>query len=393
MSQAHIAVRHSLRMNHPFETEERQAFRQTISRFVRQEILPYADEWDEAGETPWRLHGKAGELGVFGFGIDERYGGLGFDDAFMRAIYAEEISKCGATGVAADLGARTISIRPVHESGSAEIKSRVLPPVVAGDIGSSLAVSEPGGGSDVARLRTTAAREGDHYVINGSKTFITGGMRSDYFVVAARTGGEGPGGISLFLVDAGTAGFSRQPMERKMGWWCSDTASLFFDDCRVPAANRLGREGEGFRALAKNFNFERFFMAAQCLGMMKVCMEDSIGWAKERRTFGRRLIEHQVIRHKIVEMSARIDSLEALVQQIAWQINEGKIPAAQICKAKFSASKALEFCASEAMQILGGAGYLRGCRIERIYREVKVMAIGGGSEEIMRDLAARQMGL
>jgi acyl-CoA dehydrogenase len=212
-------------MNHPFETEERQAFRQTISRFVRQEILPYADEWDEAGETPWRLHGKAGELGVFGFGIDERYGGLGFDDAFMRAIYAEEISKCGATGVAADLGARTISIRPVHESGSAEIKSRVLPPVVAGDIGSSLAVSEPGGGSDVARLRT--------------------------------------GGISLFLVDAGTAGFSRQPMERKMGWWCSDTASLFFDECRVPAANMLGREGEGFRALAKNFNFERFFMAAR----------------------------------------------------------------------------------------------------------------------------------
>jgi len=380
-------------MSHPFENEERQAFRATVSRFVRREILPHADEWDEAGETPWRLHRKAGDLGVFGFGVDECYGGLGFDDAFMRAIYAEEISKCGATGVASDLGARSISIRPIHESGSAELKSRVLPPVVAGDKGSSLAISEPTGGSDVANLKTTAARDGDHYVINGSKAFITGGMRSDYFVVAARTGGKGLGGISLFLVDAGTGGFGRQPLERKMGWWCSDTASLFFDDCRVPAANRLGPEGDGFMALAKNFNFERFFMTAQCLGMMKVCMEDSIDWARERRTFGKRLIEHQVIRHKIVEMSARIDSIEALVHHIAWQINDGGTPAAQICKAKFFASKALEFCASEAMQILGGAGYLRGCRIERIYREVKVMAIGGGSEEIMHDLAARQMGL
>jgi acyl-CoA dehydrogenase len=380
-------------MHNPFETEERQAFRDTVRDFVAREIRPHADAWDEAGEVPWELHRKAGALGLFGFGIDERYGGLGFDDAFMRAIYAEEISQCGATGVPADLGARSISVGPLHALGSEEIKQRVLPGVLSGERGSSLAITEPSGGSDVANLRTKAVREAGDYVLNGEKTFITGGMRSDYFVVAARTGGEGLAGISLFLVEADAPGFSRQPLPRKMGWWCSDTASLFFDDCRVPVSNMLGPRDRGFLAVMQNFNHERFFMAAQCLGMMQACLDDAIDWARERKTFGKRLIEHQVIRHKLADMSARIDATRALVRQIAWNINEGELPVAEVSKAKFFASKGLEFCASEAMQILGAAGYLRGNRIERIYREVKVMAIGGGSEEILRDLAARQMGL
>ena len=380
-------------MRNPFETEERQAFRDSVHSFVEREIRPHADSWDEAGEVPWELHRKAGALGLFGFGIDERYGGLGFDDAFMRAIYAEEISQCGATGVPADLGARSISVGPIHTLGSEEVKLRVLPPVLRGERGASLAITEPSGGSDVANLRTRAVRDGADYVLNGDKTFITGGMRSDYFVVAARTGGEGLTGISLFLVEADTPGFTRQPLARKMGWWCSDTASLFFDDCRVPAENLLGPEDRGFLAVMENFNFERFFMTAQCLGMMQACLDDAIAWARDRKTFGKRLIQHQVIRHKLADMSARIDATRALIGQIAWNINEGEMPVAAISKAKFFASKGLEFCASEAMQILGGAGYLRGNRVERIYREVKVMAIGGGSEEILRDLAARQMGL
>jgi acyl-CoA dehydrogenase len=380
-------------MRNPFETEERQAFQDLVRDFVTREIKPHADAWDEAGEVPSELHRKAGALGLFGFGIDERYGGLGFDDAFMRAIYAEEISQCGATGVPADLGARSISVGPIHTLGSEEIKQRVLPGVIRGDRSSSLAITEPSGGSDVANLRTRAIRDGGDYVLNGEKTFITGGMRSDYFVVAARTGGEGLKGLSLLLVEADTPGFSRQPLPRKMGWWCSDTASLFFDDCRLPAKNLLGSEDRGFLAVMENFNFERFFMAAQCLGMMQACLEDAIAWARERKTFGKRLIEHQVIRHKLADMSARIDATRALIRTIAWNINEGEVPVAEISKAKFFASKGLEFCASEAMQVLGGAGYLRGNRIERIYREVKVMAIGGGSEEILRDLAARQMGL
>lgn len=380
-------------MKNPFETEERKAFRESVIRLVETEMKPHADEWDEAGDVPWELHEKVGALGAFGFGIEEEYGGLGFDDCFMRCAYWEETAKCGATGVPTALSGRNISVGPIAALGSHELKKRVLPDVLAGRKGSSLAITEPSGGSDVANLRTTARREGNQFVLNGSKTFITGGMKSDYFVVAARTGGEGLGGVSLFLVEADAPGFSRTAIERKMGWWASDTATLYFDDCKVPPENMLGEENKGFLAVMENFNLERVGLVASALGMMKVCLEDSIAWAQERETFGKRLIEHQVIRHKIADMSARIDAVEALLNQICWAVNEDEMPVAEISKAKFFATKALEFCASESMQILGGAGFLRGNRIERIYREVKVMAIGGGSEEIMRDLAVRQMGL
>ena len=380
-------------MKNPFETEERAAFRETIARFVETEVTPFADEWDENGDVPWALHEKVGALGAFGFGVSERYGGLGFDDCFMRAAFAEEFAKCGAGGVPAAFGGRGISIGPIENFANDEIKERCLADIVAGRKGSSLAITEPSGGSDVARLKTRAVRDGDDWVINGSKAFITGGMKSDFYVVGARTGDEGLAGVSLFFVDWGTPGFTRSLLDRKMGWWASDTASLFFDDVRVPAENLLGEENLGFLMIMNNFNYERIAMVAGMVGMMKVCLEDAVSYAKERETFGKPLIRHQVIRHKIADMSARIDMVEAYLNQICWQANEGEMPVAEVSKAKFSASKALEFCASEAMQIFGGAAYLRGNRVERIYREVKVNAIGGGSEEIMRDLAVRQMGL
>jgi acyl-CoA dehydrogenase len=380
-------------MKNPFETPERAAFRDTVRRFVETEIAPFADEWDEAGEVPWELHEKVGALGVFGFGVSEDYGGLGFEDCFLRAAFSEEFGKCGATGIPAAFGGRNISIGPIENLASKEIKDRVLRDIVAGRKGSSLAITEPGGGSDVANLKTTAHRDGNHWVINGSKTFITGGMKSDYFVVGARTGDAGLGGISLFFLDAETEGFSRTLIEKKMGWWASDTATLYFDNCRVPAENLMGQENLGFLQIMNNFNYERIAMVAGMLGMMKLLFDESVAWAKERETFGKPLMRHQVIRHKIADMSAKIDLTEAYLNQICWLMNEGEMPVAEISKAKFSASKALEFCASEAMQIMGGAGYLRGNAVERYYREVKVQAIGGGSEEIMRDLAVRQMGL
>lgn len=380
-------------MQNPFETEERAAFRRTIADFTAAEITPYADAWDEAGEIPWELHRKAGALGVWGFGIDEKWGGLGFDDAFLRCIYNEELSKCGVGGVGAALNGRTISVGPLAKLAADEIRARVLPEVLSGRKGSSLAITEPGGGSDVASMKTTARRDGNHFVLNGAKTFITGGMTSDYFVVGARTGGEGLHGISLFFVEADAPGFSRAALPRKQGWWASDQATLHFDDCRVPAENLMGEEDRGFLAIMNNFNYERAVMIAGCVGMMKCCLEDSIAWAQERQTFGAPLITRQAIRHKIAEMSARIDVTEAYLNHICWAINEGAMPVAEISKGKFFATKALEYVASEAMQIMGGAGYLRGGRIERTWREVKVMAIGGGSEEILRDLAVRQMGL
>lgn len=380
-------------MQNPFETEERTAFRDTIRSFVASEIAPYSDAWDEAGEIPWELHEKIGALGVWGFAIEEQYGGLGFDDCFMRAAYGEELARSGAGGVGAALNGRMISIEPIQRLASPDIKARVLPDIVSGSKGSSLGITEPGGGSDVASMKTTAKRDGNHFVLNGSKTFITGGMKSDYFVIGARTGGSGLGGISLFFIEADAPGFSRTEIDRKMGWWCSDQATLYFDNCRVPAENMMGQEDAGFIAIMENFNLERISLIAGSLGMMKVCLEESIAWAQERETFGKLLIRHQVIRHKIAEMSSRIDALEALLNQLCWLVNERDMPVAEIAKAKVFATKNLEFCASEAMQIFGGAGYLRGNLVERIYREVKVMAIGGGSEEIMRDLAVRQMGL
>lgn len=380
-------------MQNPFETEERRAFREAVARFVRQEIEPHANEWDEAGTFPWELHEKACELGLFGFGIDEQYGGLGFDDAFMRTASAEELGRGGIGGVIASIGSRSIMVGPLSELAAEDIKMQALPEILSGRKGGALGITEPSGGSDVANMQTRAHRNGDEFVINGSKTFITGGMNASYFVIAARTGDAGMAGISLFFVEADTPGFTRTEIEGKMGWWASDTATLYFDDCRVPVNNLMGEQDKGFLSIMNNFNYERLFMCAQMLGMSRRCLEDSIAYAQERNTFGKPLIKHQVIRHKIADMSARIDAMEALINQLCWCVNEGEMPIAEISKAKFYCSGALEFCANEAVQILGGAGYLRGNAIERIYRETKVMTIGGGSAEIMRDLAVRQMGL
>ncbi len=380
-------------MRNPFDNEERRAFRETIRKFLAAEIEPHVDNWEEAGCYPAEVNEKICALGVFGFAIDPIYGGLGMDDQFMRKDVAIEMGYCAAGGVMASVGSRSIMLKPLSELAHDDIRSRALPELLSGRAGGSLGITEPGGGSDVANLKTTAHRDGTDWVINGQKTFITGGMQAQYFVVGARTGGPGLGGISLFFVDADTPGFTRTAIERKMGWWASDTATLYFDNCRVPEHHLMGPQDKGFFAIMDNFNYERYMMAGQMLGMSQRCFDESVAYARERSTFGHPLIQHQVIRHKLADMSARIDAMDALLNQIAQLMNEGEKPVAEIAKLKFFCSGHLEWIASQAMQIFGGAGYLRGHAVERIYRDVKVMAIGGGSEEIMRDLAARQMGL
>ncbi|MCE8509753.1 acyl-CoA dehydrogenase family protein [Ruegeria pomeroyi] len=377
----------------PFMTPERQAFRDTLASFFATEVTPHVEAWEAAQAVPWKLHQKLGELGVFGFGIPEEYGGLGFDDAFMRCDYAELAFGCGASGVAAAVGGRMISLGPMVRFAPEPFRQDILPRIVKGEMNSALAITEPRGGSDVANLSTRAERAAGGWVLNGAKAYITGGMDAQWFVVGARTGGPGLAGISLFLIEADTPGFSRTPLGGKMGWHCSTQAMLHFDDCHVPETALIGPENKGFLAIMNNFNHERLAMVAGCLGMMRVCYRSALDWARERRTFGQRLIEHQVIAHKFAEMSARIDMIEAYLERICWAMNQGLMPAAEIAKAKVQATKALEFVASEGMQIFGGAGYLTGNPVERVWREVKVMAIGGGSEEILRDLAVRQMGL
>jgi acyl-CoA dehydrogenase len=378
-------------MTSPFYTAEHDAYREVVRRFVAREIEPFASEWDEAGEFPRELYAEAAGIGLLALGFPEEFGGVPVDP-FMKIVVSQELARPGAGGISASLMSHTIGTPPIARAARPEVRARVLPKVFSGEKISALAITEPGGGSDVANLRTRARREEDHYVVNGEKTFITSGMRADYLTVAVRTGGEGAAGVSLLLIEGDTPGLSRTKL-KKMGWWASDTATLHFDDCRVPAENLIGEEGQGFRLIMHNFNSERMGMAASCTAYARVCLEEAIAYAKERKTFGKPLAQHQVIRHKLVDMAQRVAASQAMLELLAWRLGQGESPVAEICMMKNQATQTMAFCASEAVQIFGGAGYMRGVKVERIYREVKVNAIGGGTEEIMKDLASRQMGL
>ena len=378
---------------HPALTPEHEAMRETMRRFVAREIAPHASAWDEAEEFPRALYRKAAQAGLLGIGFPEQYGGTPAD-LFAHVILAEEIALAGVGGVHAGLFSHQIGAPPIALAGSAELKARVLPAVLAGEKISALAITEPVGGSDVARLRTSARRDGADYVVNGEKTFITSGLRADFYTVAVRTGGGGASGVSLLLIERERAGFTRTAL-KKMGWWCSDTATLHFDNVRVPAANLIGEENAGFRIVMHNFNAERLGMAAAAVGFAQACLEDALAWARERETFGRRLIEHQAMRHKLVEMQTRIHAARALVYDTAWKLEGAPRNAqliAQLAMTKNFAAQVMQFCADAAVQTLGGAGFMRGTRAERVYREAKVFSIGGGAEEIMKDLAAKQLG-
>ena len=375
----------------PFYTEEHEAFRTTVRRFVDREIMPYVDKWDEAEEFPRELYRKASAVGLLQLGFPEEYGGVP-TDPFFGIIKSEELARHGSGGINASLNSHTIGAPPIAALGPEWMKRKLLPEILAGEKISALAITEPTGGSDVASLKTTARREGDHYVVNGSKMFITSGVRADYFTVAVRTGGPGAGGVSLLLIEREREGFSRTKL-KKMGWWASDTAQLFFDNVRVPVDNLIGQENKGFIGIMLNFNQERLGLSAGAYGYAKVCLEEAIAYARERHTFGKPLIANQGVRHRLVDMAMRINAVKSTLELLAWRVGQGEKPVAEICMLKNLATSTLEYCANEAMQIFGGAGYLRGAKVERIYRETKVMSIGGGSVEIMKDLAARQMGL
>jgi acyl-CoA dehydrogenase len=374
----------------PYYTEAHEAFRTTMRRFVEREIAPYVDAWDEAGGFPRELYRKAGALGLLGMGYPEEYGGTP-TDGFMRIIAAQEMARAGSGGVSASLNSHTIGTPPIARLGSKAMKDRVLPEILSGQKISALAITEAGGGSDVASITTRAERRGDHYVVNGGKMFITSGVRADFYTVAVRTGGPGKAGVSLLLIERGMKGFTQTPL-KKMGWWASDTAALHFDDVHVPVDNLIGAENDGFRGIMLNFNSERIGMAAGCNGFAQVCLAEAVAWARDRQVFGGWLIDKQVVRHKLVEMARRINATQAYLESLAWRIDQGESPVADICMLKNQATETMAFCADEAVQIHGGMGFMRGTKVERIYREVKVNAIGGGAEEIMNDLAARQMG-
>lgn len=377
---------------------ERAAITDTVERFARSEIAPNVTAWDEAGEFPRSLYLRAGELGLLGLGYPEAYGGTPAPYALRMDLWLALCRYGASGGVLASLLSHNIGLPPVLAHASEAVRSEVIPPVLAGQKIAALAITEPGGGSDVAALRTTARRDGDDYVIDGEKVFITSGMRADWITVAVRTGeagSKGAAGISMLLVPGDSAGLSRTRLD-KMGWLCSDTAHLRFDGVRVPARYLLGEEGAGFRIIMGNFNAERFGMSAAALGFSHACYDEALSWARQRKTFGSPLVGHQAIRHKLVDMQMRIQSTAAWLEMLAVRADTGDMGAdwvAQVCVLKNHATQTMQFCADQSVQILGGMGFMRGTVSERIYREVKVMMIGGGAEEIMKDLAARQWGL
>ncbi|MEC8023923.1 MAG: acyl-CoA dehydrogenase family protein [Myxococcota bacterium] len=378
------------RIRSRYYTKEHEAFRSSLRRFVAKEITPNIPAWEEAGRFPRELYAKAANIGLLALGFPEEYGGTSVD-GFYQLILTEELSRCGSGGLVAGLMSHGIGAPPIASMATAELKAEVLPRILSGQSISALAISEPGGGSDVAQLRTTAKRDGDSYVVNGEKTFITSGMRADYITTAVRTGGEGMGGVSLLLIPGDSSGLSRTEL-KKMGWWCSDTATLHFDDCRVPSRYLLGPENAGFMGIMQNFNNERLFIAVMAWAFAQLCFEEALTWAKDRKTFGKPLIRHQVLRHKLVDMRTALEGTRASLEDLTWRVDLGEWPVAEVCMIKNRATQCMELCAKEAVQILGGLGYMQGSISERVYRETKVLAIGGGAEEIMKELAARQLG-
>jgi len=372
----------------------RDAFRASVRRFVEREIAPNVDAWDEAGSFPRALYGKAADAGLLALGYPERLGGTPAAMAW-RLIVGEEIARAGSGGLLASLFSHSIGLPPIVAHGSAALQGKVVPDVLAGLKIAALAVTEPGAGSDVARIACRARRDGNEWVVDGEKTFITSGVRADWLTVAVRTGGPGASGVSLLAIPGDAPGLERTPLA-KMGWWCSDTARLSFAGCRVPAENLIGDENAGFRAVMANFNGERLLMASSSCAFAAVCLDEAIAWAQQRKTFGQRLVEHQAVRHKLVDMRMRIFSTRAWIDSMVERCDAGTLDGeavAELCLLKNHATQTMQFCADQAVQILGAMGFMRGTKSERIYREVKVMMIGGGSEEIMKELAARQLHL
>ncbi len=372
-------------------------------RFVQTEVAPYLEAWEDAGEFPRSLYRRAAELGWLAMGYPEDLGGTPASWRVRNALTMALARASGSGGLMASLFTLNIGLPPLLRHGSRALQQKVIPEVLQGRKIAALAITEPGGGTDVSALRTTARREGDDYVIDGEKVFITSGMRADWLTVAVRTDlqAKGAQGISMLLVPGDAPGLSRSPL-RKMGWHCSDTAHLRFDGVRVPAQHLIGEEGAGFKIILTNFNGERLAMSALSLGFAEACYDEALDWARQRKTFGNALIDHQVIRHKLMDMKMRIESTRAWLHAVAERADAGergepsaKGPdwVAQVCLLKNHATQTMQFCADQAVQILGGMGFMRGTRSERIYREVKVMMIGGGTEEIMKELASRQLGL
>lgn len=382
-------------------TPERQQLRKSVRAFAEREILPHIDEWEQAGELPRDLSRRTAEAGLLGVGFGEEYGGEG-GDAADTAIICEELHEAGTPGgVFASLFTVGIAVPHMIASGDARLIDKFVRPTLRGELIGSLAITEPGGGSDVGHLRTTAVRDGDHFVVNGSKTYITSAVRGDYVVAAVRTGGPGAAGVSMLVIEKGTPGFEVSRKLAKMGWRSSDTAELSFTDARVPVENLVGAENTGFLQIAQAFVAERIGLAVQAYSSAQRCLDITAQWCRDRETFGKPLIARQTVQNTLAEMARRIDVARVYSRSVVERSLAGADGPptlgetnliAPVCFAKNTAVEAGEWVANQAVQLFGGMGYMAESEIERQYRDMRILGIGGGTTEILTALAAKTLG-
>lgn len=362
-----------------------EALRRRVRTFVEREIQPHVNEWEKAGEFPKELYRKAGEAGILGVGYPETCGGSG-GDIFSKIATVEELMRCGSGGVVAGLGSLDIAIPPILAAGTEQQKTRFAAPILKGDRIAALGITEPGAGSHVAGISTSALREGGHYRVNGSKIFITSGCRADQLTCAVRTGGEGHRGISLLIIESSTPGYSvSQPLE-KMGWRASDTAQIFLDGCLVPADNLIGLEGQGFYYIMQNFQGERLQLAVMANMTAQLALEDSLRRLRERGALNRSGAPPQGLREKLADMATLTEASREFVYRVAARIGAGANQVKEISMAKNFACTVSSKVTSEAMEIHGREGSVSGALVERLFRDNRVLSIGGGTQEIMKEV-------
>ena len=372
---------------------EHELLRESVRAFAEREIVPYLDDWERAGEVPRELHRKAAEAGLLAVDFPEEAGGGGGDFLHSLVVTEELIQNGASSGLCAALFTHGIALPHIVAAGDPRQIDRFVRPTLAGETIAALAVTEPGAGSDVAAIRTSARRDGDTYVVNGSKTYITSGVRADFVTTAVRTGGPGHGGISLLVLEKEMPGFRVSRRLEKMGWLCSDTAELSFTDVRVPSGNLVGDEGGGFGQLMRHFASERLGMAVQAYATAQRCLDLSVEWTKARQAFGRPLAQSQVVRHRLAEMATRTDVAREYARSVARRYVAGEDVPREAAMAKNAAVAACQWVVHQAVQLHGGLGYMRGVEVERHYRDARILAIGGGATEVLNDLIAARLGL
>ncbi len=374
-----------------WDTAERLALRESVQRFTTDRIVPHLADWERAGALPLELHRAAAEAGLLGVGFDEAVGGAGGDAIDMMVVQEAMIEAGGSSGLIASLFTHGIGLPHLIAAGDAAQIDRVARPVLAGESIVSLAITEPAAGSDVGGLTTRAVRDGDDYVVTGAKLYITSGTRADVFTTAVRTGGEGPGGISLVLIERDRDGVGVSAPLEKMGWWCSDTAELTFDEVRVPVRNLIGEEGGGFVQIMQQFASERLSMAVQAHATAQRCVDLTVAHAKQRETFGRPIASRQVVAHRLAEMARRTDVARTYTRAVVHRWLAGDEVFREVAMAKNTAVHACDHVVDEAVQLHGGMGYMRETEVERHYRDARILGIGGGTNEIMTELVARHL--